>query len=107
MLSDQDAGDDGTVVQFFNRPASTPKGPAAFALKMNAPIVMGFIIRGDDKRQKIVITEPIFIHKSKNKEDDIRNLTQAYTSVLEEYIRKYPDHWFWPHRRWKSTTDEY
>ena len=107
MLSDQDAGEDGTVVQFLNRPASTPKGPAAFALKMNAPIVMGFIIRGDDKRQKIVITEPIFIQKSKNKEDDIRNLTQAYTSVLEEYVRRYPDHWFWPHRRWKSTTDEY
>jgi len=107
MLSDQDAGDDGTVVDFFNRPASTPKGPAAFALKMNAPIIMGFIIRESNGRQKIIIEEPIFIDRSKNKEDDIQRLTQAYTSVLEEYIRKYPDHWFWPHRRWKSTTDEY
>jgi KDO2-lipid IV(A) lauroyltransferase len=107
MLSDQDAGNDGTVVDFFNRPASTPKGPAAFALKMNAPIIMGFIIRGNNRRQKIVIEKPIFINKSNNKEDDIRSLTQAYTRVLEEYVRKYPDHWFWPHRRWKSTTEEY
>ncbi len=107
MLSDQDAGNDGTVVGFFNRPASTPKGPAAFALKMNAPIIMGFIIRENKNRQRIVIEKPILIQRSKNKEDDIQNLTQAYTSVLEEYIRKYPDHWFWPHRRWKSTTDEY
>lgn len=107
MLSDQDAGKDGTVVDFFNRPASTPKGPAAFALKMNAPIIMGFIIRENKNRQKIVIEEPIFIDRSKNKEDDIRSLTQAYTSVLEEYICKHPDHWFWPHRRWKSITDEY
>jgi KDO2-lipid IV(A) lauroyltransferase len=107
MLSDQDAGNDGTVVDFFNRPASTPKGPAAFALKMNAPIIMAFIVREKNRRQKIIIEEPIFIQRSKNKEDDIRNLTQAYTSMLEEYIRKYPDHWFWPHRRWKSTTDEY
>ena len=29
------------------------------------------------------------------------------TRVLEEYVRKYPDHWFWPHRRWKSTTQDY
>jgi len=107
MLSDQDAGNDGTVVNFFNCPASTPKGPAAFALKMNAPIILGFIIRGNKKKQKIIIEKPIFIEKSENKKDDIRKLTQAYTSILEHYIRKYPDHWFWPHRRWKSTTDEY
>ncbi len=107
MLSDQDAGNDGTVVDFFGRPASTPKGPAAFALKMNAPIIMGFIIRERSCRQKIIIEEPLFIQRSKNKEDDIQRLTQAYTSMLEKYIRKYPDHWFWPHRRWKSTTDEY
>jgi KDO2-lipid IV(A) lauroyltransferase len=107
MLSDQDAGSDGTVVEFFGRPASTPKGPAAFALKMDAPIIMGFIIRENQKKQRIIIEKPIFVEKTSDKEDDIQRLTQAYTRVLEEYIRKYPDHWFWPHRRWKSTTKEY
>jgi KDO2-lipid IV(A) lauroyltransferase len=107
MLSDQDAGNDGTVVGFFNRPASTPKGPAAFALKMDAPIIMAFIIRESNKKQKILIEKPIFGEKTSDKEDDIRNLTQAYTRMLEDYVRKYPDHWFWPHRRWKSTTKEY
>ena len=107
MLSDQDAGSDGTVIEFFNRPASTPKGPAAFALKIDVPIIMGFIIRENQKKQRIIIEKPIFVEKTPDKEDDIRRLTQAYTRVLEEYIRKYPDHWFWPHRRWKSTTKEY
>jgi len=107
MLSDQDAGSDGTVVEFFNRPASTPKGPAAFALKMDAPIIMAFIIRENNQKQKIIIEKPIFGEKSADKEADIQKLTQAYTRKLEEYIRRYPDHWFWPHRRWKSTTKEY
>lgn len=107
MLSDQDAGDDGTVVEFFNRPASTPKGPAAFALKMEAPIIMAFIVRQGRGKQKIVLEKPIFGKRSSNKEEDIKNLTQAYTNVLESYIRRYPDHWFWPHRRWKSTTKDY
>jgi len=107
MLSDQDAGSDGTVVEFFNRPASTPKGPAAFALKMDAPIIMGFIIRQENKKQRIIFEKPIYGEKTSDKEEDIRNLTQAYTRKLEEYIRRFPDHWFWPHRRWKSTTKEY
>ncbi len=107
MLSDQDAGNDGTVVEFFGRPASTPKGPAAFALKMDVPIILAFIIRGSNKKQRIVIEKPMYGKKTPDKEEDIRKLTQTYTWKLEEYIIKYPDHWFWPHRRWKSTTKEY
>lgn len=107
MLSDQDAGSDGTVVEFFGRPASTPKGPAAFALKMNVPLILAFIVRENRKRQRIIIEKPLYGEKSSDKEEDIRKLTQAYTTILENYIRKYPDHWFWPHRRWKSTTQEY
>lgn len=106
MLSDQDAGKDGTVVNFFGYPASTPKGPAAFALKTGAPIIMGFIIRQNNRRQKIIFEEPISIRKSNSKDENIKNLTQAYTTILEDYIRRYPDHWFWPHRRWKSTLKE-
>lgn len=103
MLSDQDAGSDGVVVQFLGRPASTPKGPAAFALKTGAPLACGFIIR-DGYRQKVTIEAPFDFKPSGNKDRDIKDLTQKYTELLEEYIRKYPDHWFWPHRRWKSTT---
>jgi KDO2-lipid IV(A) lauroyltransferase len=107
MLSDQDAGSDGAVVEFLGRPASTPKGPAAFALKMDAPIIMGFIIRENQTRQRVIIEKPIFGKKTSLKEEDIKDLTQAYTSVLEKYIREHPDHWFWAHRRWKSTTKDY
>lgn len=103
MLSDQDAGSDGTIVRFLGRPASTPKGPAAFALKTGAPQICGFIIRhGID--QKIILEKDLCFKPSGNKEKDIKGLTQAYTNLLEKYIIDYPDHWFWPHRRWKTTT---
>lgn len=106
MLSDQDAGGDGTIVNFFGMPASTPKGPAAFAIKTGAPIVTGGIIRDKTGAQKIKVEEPIYLETSGNKEEDIQKLTQIYTSILEDYIRKYPDHWFWPHRRWKNTVKD-
>lgn len=103
MLSDQDAGSDGVIVEFLGRPASTPKGPAAFALKTGAPLACGFIIR-EGFKQRIIIEPPFDFTPTGNKEADIKELTQAYTSLLERYVREYPDHWFWPHRRWKSTS---
>lgn len=103
MLSDQDAGEDGVVVEFLGRPASTPKGPAAFALKTEAPQICGFIVR-EKPRQRVILENNLDFKPSGDKERDIIELTRAYTAVLERYIENYPDHWFWPHRRWKSTT---
>jgi len=103
MLSDQDAGNDGVIVDFLGRLASTPKGPAAFAIKTGAPLACGFIIR-NGARQRVIIEPPIEFYPSGDKEKDIKKLTQAYTSLIEGYVKKRPDHWFWPHRRWKSTT---
>jgi KDO2-lipid IV(A) lauroyltransferase len=103
MLSDQDAGSDGAIINFLGRPASTPKGPAAFAIKTGAPLGCGFMVRNGIK-QKVVVEPPIEFRPTGNKEEDITNLTQAYTSVIEKFVRRFPDHWFWAHRRWKSTT---
>ncbi len=32
---------------------------------------------------------------------DIQGTTQAITSVVEGWIREYPDQWLWLHRRWR------
>ncbi len=103
MLSDQDAGRGGVIIKLFGLPASTPKGPAAFALKAKVPIAMGIIIREKGPYHRFICEKPIRVKPSGNKEEDIRLLTQQYTDVLEKYIRLYPDHWFWAHRRFKST----
>jgi KDO2-lipid IV(A) lauroyltransferase len=33
---------------------------------------------------------------------DIRENTQRFTRVIENYVRRYPDQWLWVHRRWKT-----
>jgi len=101
ILSDQDAHELGTFVDFFGRPASTPKAPAAFALKVGCPIIFGSIIRKDGGF--VVRFDPVpRPEPAGDQEKDIQNYTQAYTSILEGYVRRYPDHWFWLHRRWKT-----
>jgi len=101
ILADQDAHENGTFVNFFGRPASTPKAPAAFALRTGCPIIFGSIIR-QNGRFVIHFDAVPRPQPSGDEEKDIQNYTQAYTAILERYVRKYPDHWFWLHRRWKT-----
>jgi KDO2-lipid IV(A) lauroyltransferase len=102
LLGDQDARRHGVFVDFFGRPASTPKGPASFAQKTGAPILPAFMVRKEGGMHELVIEAPIEPVATGDRDEDIRSLTQAHVRVLEAYIREYPDHWFWPHRRWKS-----
>ncbi|MBN1823246.1 MAG: lysophospholipid acyltransferase family protein [Endomicrobiales bacterium] len=102
IVSDQDAHEDGIFVNFMGRPASTPKGPAMFALKTGCPIVMGTIVR-DGEGGFTVFFDEIKRPSSPEEEKAIMEYTQNYTNVLEGYVRKYPDHWFWMHRRWKTS----
>lgn len=101
ILSDQDAHEDGTFVDFLGRPASTPKGPALFALKAGCPLMMGTIFRKNGKF-KVVFEEIPKPESSGDLEKDIQSYTAAYTKVLENHIKNHPDHWFWLHRRWKT-----
>jgi len=102
MLSDQDAGSHGVLVDFLGRPASTPFGPASFAVRTGACVVTGFIMREGLSRHRVVLEEPMVPEAGADEESESLRLTQLYTSVLEKYVRERPDHWLWLHRRWKT-----
>jgi KDO2-lipid IV(A) lauroyltransferase len=100
LLADQHAPS-GVVVEFFGRRAATPKGPAAFAVRSGAPIIPFVIRRERYDRHVLMAGTPIFPPESGNDEQDMLNMTQAYTTFFEDCIRRYPDQWLWTHRRWK------
>jgi KDO2-lipid IV(A) lauroyltransferase len=103
VLADQDSSRvRGVFVNFFERPARTPVGPALLAYKTESPIVPMAIVRETDDKYKIIVKEPIELIFSKDKEKDIIQTTQKYTKVLESIIREYPSQWLWMHDRWKS-----
>ncbi len=106
VVPDQDTESlDGVFVEFFGHPAYTPVGPAALSLVSGAPIVPCFVIRRG-RRFRLVIEEPIDIVRSGDRAKDLVEMTQAWTRVVESYIRCYPDQWAWMHRRWKTQPSE-
>jgi KDO2-lipid IV(A) lauroyltransferase len=106
LLSDQDAGADGVVVNFFGRRASTPKGPAAFVAKTGAAICAGFTIRDSNSHNTLYMQDAFKPKLTGDAEADVANITQSYTDLLEKYCRQYPDHYYWMHRRFRSTHPE-
>lgn len=102
FLADQDAGQNGLYVNFFGRPASTHKAIALLAIEHQAAVVVGYARRvGPGFRYEVGCPAIIEPGELAGATDDVRELTQRFTSRLEEIIRQDPDQYLWLHRRWK------
>lgn len=101
FLSDQGAkGLASTYVPFFGRPARTPRGAAVFALRAELPVLFVVAIRQDDGRYRFH-AEEVPVERSGDREADVDALVRRYTQVLERFVTRYPEQYFWQHRRWR------
>jgi len=101
LVADQDARDRGVFVPFFGRPASTPRGPAVFALRTGAPIFLMVPLRRPDDRLHVRV-QPLPFEPTRNAEADMYEITALYVRELEAHIRTAPGQYLWHHRRWKT-----
>jgi Kdo2-lipid IVA lauroyltransferase/acyltransferase len=101
MVGDQDARRHGVFVPFLGRPASTAIGPARIALGTGAPILMAFARRHPDGRHELTVEPPLPMDP-KGTPDAALRLTERHVARLEDWVRRYPEQWFWLHRRWKT-----
>ena len=103
FLVDQNARQGHVFVDFFGVPAATTRAVAALALRNETPVLLGASVRtGPGFRYKLTIGGPIVPQSTGDKEEDVRRITQEFTSWFEDIIRQHPDQWLWLHRRWKT-----
>jgi Kdo2-lipid IVA lauroyltransferase/acyltransferase len=94
---------EGVFVDFFGVPASTTKIIAKLALATNAIVLPAFAVWEDNKQKYVVYLEPpVEYAKTEDENEDIKNLTQKITAVVEKYVRQYPEQWLWIHKRWNT-----
>jgi len=102
FIADQDAGRRGVFVDFFGRKASTFKIIALMAINYDAPVVVGYGRRIEDKQAfEVGVTRIIRPDEWRDADDPVLWITQEYTSALEDVIRQDPAQYLWAHRRWK------
>jgi Kdo2-lipid IVA lauroyltransferase/acyltransferase len=89
-----------TFVPFFGRPAKTPRGPAVFALRFGVPVIFGAAVRLPSGKYDLIL-EDVPVEDTGDRERDTDRIVARYTHTLERWVRRYPEQYFWHHRRWR------
>lgn len=103
FMSDQKPShnDTGYITMLLNHPTAMISGTETVARKLNAAVVyfdMTKLHRGRYHLRIVPISEDV----SSLPENEI---TERYTRLLEENIRRQPSIWLWTHRRWKHKVE--
>ena len=88
---------EGSLINFFGRPALTTTLPAQLSIKFGLDIVPVYIERVDENNFFIEFKNRINPNNFKDKVD----LTEKLNNVLEKMIIRNPNQWIWTHNRWK------
>jgi Lauroyl/myristoyl acyltransferase len=81
FLADQDVGPNGIFLQFLNKAASTPLGPAIFAKRFRSPILPAFIVRRAGGGHRLIIHSPLYYADTGNKDADLYKLTAKLNKI--------------------------
>jgi KDO2-lipid IV(A) lauroyltransferase len=93
----------GVFVNFFGVPAYTASGLARIALRTDAAVIPGFTTWDRALGKYVLRFDPALeLVRTGDEQADIVANTALFTSVIEQYVRRYPDQWLWLHRRWKT-----
>ncbi len=104
FVMDQHTGEPhGVKAKFFGLEAWTAKGLAVLSSKLKAPIVPFYSYRENGKVHVVFEPPMDFSDLGECKEEaQILAHVQRCNDKVEEWIRKFPEQYFWIHRRFKT-----
>lgn len=103
IASDQNvAAREGVFIDYFGRKACTAVGLAVLALRSGAPVIPAFLARIGEARYRLVIGPAIPFDLTGDYDADLREIMQKVSKAIEDFVRQYPEQYFWMHSRWKT-----
>ncbi len=114
FIADQNAGDRGVFVPFFNRLASSYKAIALLAMRHNANVICGHAQRlspaecagrsdvSPSFRYRLTAYDVITPDDWEGRSDPAFYITARYRRAIESMVRAAPEQYLWMHRAWKS-----
>jgi len=103
ILIDQGARSRESVgITFFGRRVRATSAASLLALRCKSPVVPAFCVRDAGGKLNLLIEPPLKLVRTRNLRADLKTNTQIMTDVVEKAVSKYPEQWFWVHKRWKK-----
>ena len=96
-------------IPFLNKTAAVNMGPALLALRARALVWPVFLVRLPGQKYKFYSFPPLDTSElataNGSRQEQINQIARFYTHKVEQMVRKYPEQWFWMHKRWKTRPD--
>lgn len=99
--------DEALFLPFLGKMAAVNMGPALLALRANALVWPAFLVRDGVGRYRFVPLQPLDTTLlTGTRTENIACIASYYTQAVEGIVKRFPDQWFWMHRRWKTQPTE-
>jgi Kdo2-lipid IVA lauroyltransferase/acyltransferase len=105
FANDQDSGGQGLWVNFFGRLTSFPKGAFEIASRTKSTLIPVFMVRERNRKHVQYVLPAMDLGDESLDRDKawIQAQAQAFATIVEKMVRRFPDQWLWLHKRWKSS----
>lgn len=91
----------GLYVDFMGQPAGSTKGAGNMALKTGAPLVPVFCHRLPNQHLQLTIEPEFTVTGAGTEEQRLEQIVAGTNAVMGQWVRRFPEQWFWGHRRWR------
>lgn len=91
---------EGIAVPFFGRKAMTTPLMANLHLKYGFPLIPIHAERIGHVKYRLIIEAPLTYKQGENNKETAYNIMLKANKTMEKWIKKYPEQWFWLHKRW-------
>jgi KDO2-lipid IV(A) lauroyltransferase len=102
LLVDQSKRKEGVDVNFFGYRVPATPAAAFLSIRCKSPVLPVFCTRDASGQLTIHVQEPVEFRYTGDLRIDVQASTQLITNVVETMIRRFPEQWFWVHKRWKK-----
>lgn len=87
----------GTTVDFFGLPTVFVNGPAAMAIKFDAPVLGVYCVRLGSFHYRVFVDQ---ILPANHRLRELDTVCQKMADSIERAVRLYPEQWCWNYKRW-------
>jgi Kdo2-lipid IVA lauroyltransferase/acyltransferase len=95
FFADQHPRSGGYTAEFFGRPVEVAPGPAIYARRYHAPMVVLTCVSLPDGTHAVQCDGPV------DPAGSLAEITRRWMTIIETRIREHPEQWMWMHRRWR------